>query len=71
VAFIGTGIMGAPICGHILDAGYALTVHTRTKEKALPLIERGATWAETPADAARDADVVFTMVGNPTDVEDV
>lgn len=71
VAFIGTGIMGAPICGHILDAGFALTVHTRTKEKALPLIERGATWAETPADAARDADVVFTMVGNPTDVEDV
>ncbi|MBP3885122.1 MAG: NAD(P)-dependent oxidoreductase [Olsenella sp.] len=71
VAFIGTGIMGAPICGHILDAGFALTVHTRTKEKALGLLDRGAAWADTPADAARNADVVFTMVGNPSDVEDV
>ena len=71
VAFIGTGIMGAPIAGHILDAGFELTVHNRTKEKAEGLLARGASWAESPAAAARDADVVFTMLGYPDDVEDV
>ncbi len=71
VAFIGTGIMGAPIAGHILDAGYELVVSNRTKEKAEGLLSRGATWAETPAEAAKDADVIFTMLGYPTDVEDV
>ena len=71
VAFIGTGIMGAPIAGHLLDAGYAVTVHNRTKSKAKGLIERGATWAASPAEAARDADVVFTMLGTPADVEEV
>ncbi len=44
IAFIGTGIMGAPIAGHIMDAGYELTVYNRTKEKAADLIERGAAW---------------------------
>ena len=71
VAFIGTGIMGAPIAGHILDAGYPLTVFNRTPEKAQSLIERGAVWADSAADAARDADVVFTMVGYPEDVEEL
>ena len=71
VAFIGTGIMGAPIAGHILDAGYPLTVYNRTRAKAEPLIERGAVWADSVVEAARDADVVFTMVGYPTDVEEV
>ena len=71
VAFIGTGIMGAPIAGHILDAGYPLTVFNRTPEKAQGLIERGAVWADSAADAARDADVVFTMVGYPEDVEEL
>ncbi|WP_028263898.1 NAD(P)-dependent oxidoreductase [Atopobium fossor] len=71
VAFIGTGIMGAPIAGHILDAGYSLTVYNRTKDKAQELIDRGATWASSPAEAASKADVVFTMLGYPTDVEDV
>ena len=71
VAFIGTGIMGAPIAGHILDAGYPLTVFNRTAEKAAGLIERGAVWADSPAAAAREADVVFTMVGYPTDVEEI
>ena len=71
VAFIGTGIMGARIAGHILDAGYQLTVYNRTKEKAEGLLARGATWADSPAEAAADADLVFTMVGYPSDVEDV
>ena len=71
VAFIGTGIMGAPIAGHILDAGYELVVYNRTREKAEPLLSRGAKWANSPAEAASDADLVLTMVGYPTDVEDV
>lgn len=71
VAFIGTGIMGAPIAGHILDAGYELTVYNRTKEKAEDLLARGAIWAGSPAEVACDADVVLTMLGYPDDVEDV
>ncbi|MFC2705553.1 MAG: NAD(P)-dependent oxidoreductase [Olsenella profusa] len=71
VAFIGTGIMGAPIAGHLLDAGYGLTVHNRTKAKADALVARGATWAPSPGEAASQADVVFTMLGYPTDVERV
>lgn len=71
VAFIGTGIMGAPIARHLLDAGYRLTVYNRTKKKAGSLIAQGATWADSAAEAAKDADVVFTMLGYPNDVEDV
>lgn len=71
IAFVGTGIMGSAVAGHILDAGYDVTVTNRTKAKAEGLLARGAKWADTPAEAAKDADVVFTMVGYPTDVEDV
>ena len=52
VAFVGTGIMGAPIAGHVLDAGFGLTVHNRGREKADGLVARGATWADSPAAAA-------------------
>lgn len=71
VALIGTGIMGAPIGGHILDAGYDLTVHNRTKKKAEGLLARGAKWADSPAAASADADLILTMVSYPDDVEDV
>ena len=71
VAFIGTGIMGRPMAAHLMDAGYELTVYNRTAAKAQPLVERGARLASTPGEAAADADVVFTMVGYPQDVEDV
>lgn len=71
VALIGTGIMGARIGGHIMDAGYDLTVHNRTREKAEGLLARGAHWADSPAEAAANADLVLTMVGYPNDVEDV
>jgi 3-hydroxyisobutyrate dehydrogenase len=63
--------MGVSLCGHVLEKGYAVTVFNRTREKARPLIERGARWAASPAEAARDADVVFTMVGFPADVREV
>lgn len=71
VAFVGTGIMGAPIAGHLLDAGYELRVHNRTREKAEGLVARGARWSDSVEEAVRDAEVVFTMLGYPTDVEDV
>ena len=71
IAFVGTGVMGASMAGHLLDAGYPLVVFNRTREKAGPLVEQGATWAETPGAAAASADVVITMVGYPADVEEV
>ncbi len=71
VAFIGTGIMGSAIARHILDAGYRLAVYNRTPEKADALVAAGAVRAASIAEAVRHADVVFTMVGNPEDVEDV
>lgn len=71
VALVGTGIMGAPIGGHLLDAGLSLTVHNRTREKAEPLLARGARWASSPAEAAQGADMVLTCLGYPSEVEDV
>jgi 3-hydroxyisobutyrate dehydrogenase len=71
LAFIGTGIMGAPMAGHLLAAGYPLTLHSRTKSQADELLRRGAAWADSPAAAARDADVVFLNVPDTPDVEAV
>ncbi|MEZ5100881.1 MAG: NAD(P)-dependent oxidoreductase [Thermoleophilia bacterium] len=71
VGWIGTGVMGLSMCGHLLDAGHPVAVHTRTRAKAEPLLERGARWADTPAEAARDADVVFSIVSYPADVREV
>lgn len=71
IAFIGLGIMGLPMAGHLLAAGYSLVVHNRTKSKAEALISRGATWAASPADAAGSADVVFICVTDTPDVEAV
>lgn len=71
VGWIGTGVMGASMCGHIVDAGYRTTVFSRTKQKAQPLLDRGAQWAASPRDVAEASDVVFTMVGFPPDVRDV
>ena len=71
VAFVGTGIMGAPIARHILDAGYRGVVNNRTRAKTDALVAAGAVWAPTPAEAVRHADVVFTMLGFPDEVEDV
>lgn len=71
VAFIGLGVMGAPMAGHLMDAGCHLTVHTRTPERSVDLLERGAVWAASPGEAAAAGDVVFTMVGYPADVEEI
>jgi 3-hydroxyisobutyrate dehydrogenase len=71
IGWIGTGVMGRSMCGHLLDAGHRIAVHTRTRERATELVERGARWCESPAQAAKDADAVFTMVGFPEDVRAV
>ncbi|MBN1863484.1 MAG: NAD(P)-dependent oxidoreductase [Victivallales bacterium] len=71
ICWIGTGVMGAPMVGHLLDAGHECTVCTRTREKAEALIARGARWAGTPAEAAEGAEFAGVMVGMPSDVEQV
>jgi len=71
IAFIGTGVMGASIVKHLLHNGHEVTVYTRTKEKAEPLVALGATWASSPAEAFKNKDLAFTMVGYPSDVEEV
>jgi 3-hydroxyisobutyrate dehydrogenase len=71
VGWIGTGVMGLSMCGHVLDAGYAVTVHNRTRERAEPLLEKGASWADSPAAVAAASDVVCSIVGYPADVREV
>jgi 3-hydroxyisobutyrate dehydrogenase len=71
IGWIGTGVMGSSMCGHLLTAGYRVTVHSRTKSKAQPLLDRGAQWAENPRAVMTQSDVVFTMVGFPQDVRTV
>jgi 3-hydroxyisobutyrate dehydrogenase len=71
IGWIGLGVMGAPMCGHLIDAGYAATVTTRTRARAESLLSRGARWAEDPRAVAAASDVVFTMVGFPSDVRAV
>lgn len=71
IAFIGTGVMGASIVKHLLNNGYEVTVYTRTKEKAMSLMALGASWASSPAEAFAGKDIAFTMVGYPSDVEEV
>ena len=69
VGFIGTGIMGASMAGHLLAAGCTLHVHNRTLAKAEPLVARGATWHDTPESVAAACPIVITMLGYPADVE--
>jgi 3-hydroxyisobutyrate dehydrogenase len=71
VGWIGTGVMGRSMCGHLIAAGYQATIYSRTKEKAADLIERGATWAASPRDVAAISDVVISIVGFPRDVRQV
>jgi len=71
IGFIGAGTMGAPMIGHLLDAGHEVAVHVRRREAAAALFERGARYAQTPAEAARGADFVCTNVTGTADVESV
>jgi 3-hydroxyisobutyrate dehydrogenase len=71
ISWIGTGVMGRSMCGHLLARGARVAVFTRTREKAQPLLDRGAVWADSPRAAAGQGDVVFTMLGFPADVRAV
>lgn len=71
IGWIGTGVMGLSMAGHLRAAGHPLTIYNRTKAKAQPLLDAGAQWADTPAAVAAASDVVFSIVGFPKDVEDV
>jgi len=69
IGFIGTGVMGRSMAGHLLHAGHPLRVYNRTREKAQPLLDAGAHWSDSAGDAVAEADVVITMLGFPADVE--
>ncbi len=63
--------MGTSMCGHLIAAGYGVTVFSRTKSRAEPLVSKGATWAASPKAVAENSDVVFSIVGFPSDVREV
>ncbi|MFE9943629.1 NAD(P)-dependent oxidoreductase [Bacillus velezensis] len=71
VGFIGLGVMGNSMATHILEAGYPVLVYTRTKQKAEEILNKGAVWQETVKDLSEKADIIITMVGYPSDVEDI
>jgi len=71
VGWIGTGVMGQAMCGHILSAGYSVTVFNRTLSKAQTLCDRGAIMVDSPKSVAAESDIVFTIVGYPQDVREV
>lgn len=71
IGWIGTGVMGTSMVSNLHCAGYKCTVYNRTKAKAEPLMASGIQWADSPSDVAKQSDVIFTMVGFPSDVFDV
>ncbi len=71
IGWIGTGVMGLSMCGHVMKGGYATTVYNRTISKAQPLLEQGAQLADSPEAVARQSDIVFSIVGFPQDVQEV
>jgi 3-hydroxyisobutyrate dehydrogenase len=71
IGWIGTGVMGRWMCQHLMTKGYKATVYNRSKDKARPLIDQGAAWADTPKQVAEKSDVVFAIVGFPKDVREV
>jgi len=71
IGFIGTGVMGLSMCGRMMAEGYSMTIYNRTKSKAESLIEKGAKWANSPAEVAAQSEIIFTIVGYPQDVEEV
>jgi 3-hydroxyisobutyrate dehydrogenase len=71
IGFIGLGIMGASMAGHLLAAGYPVNVYNRSKDKTNALVEKGAQWCDTVGDLAASSNVIITMVGYPSDVEEI
>lgn len=71
IGIIGAGIMGVPMARNLMRAGYPLSIFTRTRAKAQPLLGEGATWRDSAADLARDAQVIISIVSDSPDVEEV
>lgn len=71
LGWIGTGVMGRSMCGHLMKAGFGMTIYNRSQDKATELVQQGATLASTPAEVAKNSDIVFVMVGFPHDVRQV
>src|SRR5437867_7041658 len=69
IGFIGLGIMGSRMAANLQKHGYSLVVFNRTRAKAQPLIDKGATFAESPGKAAEQVDILFTMLAHPDAVE--
>ncbi|MDU5335274.1 NAD(P)-dependent oxidoreductase [Enterococcus sp.] len=71
IGFIGTGVMGKSIVKHFLAAGHEVAVYNRTKSKSDELVAHGAVWQDTPAEVANTSEIIFSMVGYPSDVEEI
>jgi 3-hydroxyisobutyrate dehydrogenase len=71
IGWIGTGVMGNAMCGHLLAAGHRVAVFNRTRRKAENLLSKGARWCDSPMEVAGFSDVIFSMVGFPGDVEEI
>lgn len=71
IGWIGTGVMGSSMLGHLADRGQTCLVYTRTREKTVSALEKGARWCDSVAGVAAGADIIFTMVGFPADVRQV
>ena len=71
IGWIGTGVMGRWMCQHAMAKGYAATVYNRSREKVQPLLDLGATYADSPKQVAANSDVIFAIVGFPKDVREV
>ncbi len=71
IGWIGTGIMGSSMAGHLRVGGHAVYVFNRTRQKADSILEQGGRWCGSPAEMTGKAEIIFTMVGTPADVEEV
>ncbi len=71
IGWIGLGVMGRSMCGHVMDHGFDATVFTRTRATAASVLEKGAVWADSPRAVAEQSDVIFSIVGFPRDVREV
>ncbi|GGA17342.1 3-hydroxyisobutyrate dehydrogenase [Paenibacillus marchantiophytorum] len=71
IGLIGTGVMGKSMASHFMQAGYQVHIYNRTKSKAQDLIEQGALWQASPGELAEQCQVIVTMVGFPSDVEEI
>ncbi len=71
IGWIGTGVMGISMCGHLISKGYSASIYSRTKSKAQSLLDAGASWADSPKAVAEQSDLIFSIVGFPSDVREV